>query len=79
MATTAERRAIPRALWPEVRSVVMLGMNYGPDERSAGDPRRAATRGAISVYARGRDYHDLIKGKAQGLARWLVAARPAAR
>nr|WP_255607230.1 tRNA epoxyqueuosine(34) reductase QueG [Ancylobacter sp. Lp-2] len=59
---TAERRSSPRALWPEVRSVIMLGLNYGPDE----DPRAALAdrlRGAISVYARGDDYHELVKGK----------------
>ena len=43
METTAERRGDPRALWPEVRSVIMLGLNYGPDRRSAGDPGASAT------------------------------------
>ncbi|WP_026304176.1 tRNA epoxyqueuosine(34) reductase QueG [Kaistia granuli] len=73
MAETAERRADPRVLWPDVRSVVMLGLNYGPDE----DPRsllEARTRGNISVYARNRDYHDIIKGKLK-----LVAGRLASR
>ncbi|MBS7533569.1 tRNA epoxyqueuosine(34) reductase QueG [Ancylobacter sonchi] len=62
MVETAARRSSPRALWPEARSVIMLGLNYGPDE----DPRAALDdrlRGAISVYARGDDYHELIKGK----------------
>ncbi|MFK8253636.1 tRNA epoxyqueuosine(34) reductase QueG [Ancylobacter terrae] len=62
MADTAGRRGAPRALWGEVGAVVMLGLNYGPDE----DPREVLSRrscGAISVYARGDDYHDLIKGK----------------
>jgi len=71
MAATAERRAAPTALWPEVRSVVMLGMNYGPDE----DPLailRARTRAAISVYAKGDDYHELIKARLKEVARWLV-------
>jgi len=71
MAATAERRASPTALWPEVRSVVMLGMNYGPDE----DPLailRARTRAAISVYAKGDDYHELIKARLKEVARWLV-------
>ena len=67
MAETAERRGSPRALWPEARSVVMLGMNYGPDE----DPlallyRR--DRAAISVYARNRDYHDIMKGRLKEIA-----------
>ena len=65
-----KRRADPRALWPEVRSIVMLGLNYGPP----GDPlqplkRRA--RGTISVYAQGRDYHDVLKGRLKQLASWL--------
>jgi epoxyqueuosine reductase len=72
MATTAERRASPQALWPDVRSVIMLGMNYGPDR----DPLaalQARTRAAISVYAQGEDYHELIKARLKQLARWLVA------
>jgi epoxyqueuosine reductase len=72
MATTAERRGDPRTLWPDVRSVVMLGMNYGPDA----DPLaalRQRSRAAISVYAKGDDYHDIIKPRLKALARWLVA------
>lgn len=72
MGDTAERRADPRALWPEVRSIVMLGMNYGPDE----DPLEAVRRrahAAISVYAQGRDYHDVIKGKLKELAGVIAA------
>jgi epoxyqueuosine reductase len=72
LATTAARRGDPRTLWPEVRAVVMLGVNYGP----AGDPLAILTareRGAISVYAQGDDYHDVIKPKLKALARWLVA------
>ena len=71
MAETRERRADPRALWPEVRSIVMLGTNYGPAE----DPRAVLARrdrGAVSVYARHRDYHDVIKGKLKHLAGWLA-------
>ena len=62
MAETEERRGDPRALWSEVRSIVMFGLNYGPDE----DPLEILAmpdRAAISVYARNRDYHDLVKGK----------------
>lgn len=65
-------RADPRALWPDVRSVVMLGMNYGP----AGDPLatlRERSAGAISVYARGRDYHDVLKGRLKEIANLLEA------
>jgi epoxyqueuosine reductase len=76
MAETFERRATPRKLMPDARSVVMLGLNYGP----AVDPLAALARpdaGAISVYARHRDYHDVIKGKLKELAAFVVsAARP---
>ena len=71
MATTAERRASPNALWPDVRSVIMLGMNYGPDE----DPLATLTRkdrAAISTYAKGDDYHEPIKARLKEIARWLV-------
>jgi epoxyqueuosine reductase len=72
MATTAERRADPRILWPEARSIIVLGVNYGP----ADDPLAnldARDRGTISVYARGRDYHEVIKGKLKELAGFLAA------
>jgi epoxyqueuosine reductase len=72
METTAARRGDPRALWPDVRSVIMLGMNYGPD---ANPPAilKQRTRGAISVYAQGVDYHDIIKPRLKAVARWLTA------
>ena len=75
LAQNPERRADPRGLWPDVRSVIMLGVNYGPDE----DPLailRQRSRGAISVYAQGDDYHDVIKKRLKALARWLVATAP---
>jgi epoxyqueuosine reductase len=67
METTAHRRRDPRALWPEAKSIVMLGFNYGP----ATDPLTALetpSRAAISVYAQGRDYHDVMKKKLKELA-----------
>jgi epoxyqueuosine reductase len=67
METTAARRGHPAALWPDARSAVVLGMNYGPDEDPLEATRRPST-GAISVYARGRDYHDLIRGRLKTLA-----------
>src|SRR5260370_13554200 len=73
LAAHPERRTDPRGLWAGVRSVIMLGVNYGPDE----DPLvilEQRTSGAISVYAQGDDYHDLIKKRLKALARWLVAA-----
>ena len=72
MATTAERRASPLALWPDVRSVIMLGMNYGPDEDPLAILERK-DRAAISTYAKGDDYHELIKARLKDIARWLVA------
>jgi epoxyqueuosine reductase len=71
MARNAERRGDPRTLWPEVRSIVLLGINYGPDR----DPLailNERTRGAISVYAQGDDYHDVIKPRLKSLGRWLI-------
>jgi epoxyqueuosine reductase len=72
LAANPKRRANPLIMWPEVRSIIMLGVNYGPDD----DPRAllaARRRAAISVYARGDDYHDLIKSRLKTLARWLLA------
>jgi epoxyqueuosine reductase len=75
LAAHPERRVDPRALWSAVRSVIMLGVNYGPDENPLSILEQH-TRGAISVYAQGDDYHDLIKKRLKALARWLVAASP---
>jgi len=75
LAAHPQRRIDPRGLWPEVRSVIMLGVNYGPDD----DPLeilKQRSNGAISVYARGDDYHDVIKKNLKALARWLVATAP---
>ncbi len=72
MEETANRRAHPRDLWPDVRSVIMLGMNYGPDENPLEILERK-DRAAISVYARNRDYHDVIKGRLKQLAGKLAA------
>lgn len=67
MAETAERRAAPEHLWPETRSIIMLGMNYGPTENPL-DLLKKKDRAAISVYARNRDYHDVIKGRLKEMA-----------
>ena len=72
MEETLARRGDPRVLWPDVRSIVVLAMNYGP----ADDPLAVLDkpdRGAISVYARNRDYHDVIKGRLKELAGKLAA------
>ncbi len=72
MEQTLQRRSHPTELWPEARSAIVLGVNYGPDH----DPRalQAQTdRGAISVYARGDDYHAVIKGRLKTFAGWAKA------
>jgi epoxyqueuosine reductase len=72
LAARPERRTDPLLLWPDVRAIVMLGVNYGPDR----DPTAILAqpdRGAISVYAQGADYHDVIKKRLKALARWLIA------
>jgi epoxyqueuosine reductase len=68
MATTADRRRHPHALWPEARSIVVLGMNYGPDHNPLDDLDKR-DRGFISIYARGDDYHDVVKKKLKSIAR----------
>ena len=77
MAERAGERAVPRALWADVRSVIMLGMSYTP----VLDPLRHHTRshlGVISVYAHGGDYHAVVKSRLKALARWLVGETDAA-
>lgn len=72
MYENADRRADPRVLWPQARSLIMLGFNYGPEH----DPRAILAEkncAAISVYARHRDYHDLIKGKLKHIASRFAA------
>ncbi|WP_343520524.1 tRNA epoxyqueuosine(34) reductase QueG, partial [Sphingomonas sp.] len=71
MAERAHHRESPAGLWPEVRSVISLGMSYAP----ANDPLAlagAGERGRISVYARGSDYHDVMKKALKALGRWLA-------
>ena len=72
IAQTAGRRAHPRAMWLQARSAIAVGLNYGPD----GDPLaalQARSHASISVYARGDDYHQLIKGRLKNLASWIKA------
>ncbi|MBX3566243.1 MAG: tRNA epoxyqueuosine(34) reductase QueG [Sphingomonas sp.] len=71
MEERAHHRESPAGLWPEVRSVVSLGMSYAP----ASDPLALAgegEKGRISVYAQGQDYHDVVKRRLKELARWIV-------
>ncbi|KUO55088.1 MAG: epoxyqueuosine reductase [Alphaproteobacteria bacterium BRH_c36] len=71
MADTAERRADPLQLMPAARSIVMLGMSYSP-ERDPLEALAAKSHAAISVYAKSRDYHDIIKGRLKDLAGLLA-------
>jgi len=71
LAERAEQRGEPRALWPEAKSVIVLAQNYGPDE----DPLatlETPDKATVSVYARNRDYHDLIKKRLKRLGRWMA-------
>lgn len=71
MLEKADRRGDPRTLWPDALSVIVLGQNYGPDV----DPLSILDqpdRGAISVYARHRDYHDVVKKRLKELGRWIA-------
>ncbi len=70
MEAKADRRADPRVLWPEARSVVALAMNYGPDHAPM-EVLERKDRGAISVYAQSRDYHDVVKKRLKRVARWM--------
>ena len=75
MAARADHRRAPQGLWPQARSVIALGISYAP----ATDPlalESARAHGRISVYAQGKDYHDVVKKRLKALARWLVEAVP---
>jgi epoxyqueuosine reductase len=77
LAGTAARRGDPQALWPEARTVVVLGVSYAPKD----DPlahAAASDRGVVSVYARGQDYHDTLKRRLKLLARWIDERWPGA-
>ncbi len=70
LAEHAARRGRPAGLWPHTRSVIMLGMNYGPDKNPLAAPPETG-KGVISVYARRKDYHGIIKKRLKQVARWL--------
>ena len=75
MESRKAQRASPQGLWPEANSVIALGMSYAPDV----DPLALegdAEKARISVYAQGRDYHDVVKKALKALARWLIERAP---
>ncbi len=72
LASRANARSDPQTLWPDARSVIVLGLSYAPDD----DPLATLAlpdRGTISVYARHRDYHDVVKGMLKHLAQFIVS------
>jgi epoxyqueuosine reductase len=72
LAARADKRSHPQSLWPSARTVIVLGLSYSPED----DPlaiTKKRNKGAISVYARNRDYHDVIKGRLKHLAQFLVS------
>lgn len=74
MERRADQRADPQALWPEAMTVISLGLSYAPEGDALATTRRRSA-GNISVYARGRDYHDVVKGKLKELAQFIAARR----
>lgn len=72
MEDRAEQRGDPKALWPEARSVICLGLSYAPDDDPLATLDRK-DRGNISIYARNRDYHDVVKGMLKHLAQFVVS------
>ncbi len=77
METRLHHRRSPQGLWPAAQSVIALGMSYAP----ANDPLALEAyrdRARISVYAQGKDYHDVVKKRLKALARWLVTQEPEA-
>jgi epoxyqueuosine reductase len=72
LAAHAERRGDPQTLWPEARSIVVLGLNYGNEDGDCA----GSDSGIVSVYARGSDYHDTLKKRLKALARWIAERWP---
>lgn len=71
MAARTDERGEPKRLWPDARSIVMLGLNYGPEDDPL-DLLQKRDCGAVSVYARNRDYHDVVKKKLKALGRFIA-------
>ncbi|MDP1701838.1 MAG: tRNA epoxyqueuosine(34) reductase QueG [Aestuariivirga sp.] len=76
LATTAERRAAPKTLWPEAQSAIVFAMNYGQG-LDAFERLGRKSQGVISVYALNRDYHDVVKGKLKKIATWFASVTKA--
>lgn len=78
METRKHHRRSPQGLWPEAKSVIALGMSYAPGHEPMA-LEAVGDRARISVYAQGRDYHDVVKKRLKALARWLVEQQPEAQ
>ncbi|MEP7174871.1 MAG: tRNA epoxyqueuosine(34) reductase QueG [Aestuariivirga sp.] len=76
LATTAERRAAPKALWPEAQSAIVFAMSYGQG-LDAFERLGRKSEGVISTYALNRDYHDVVKGKLKKIATWFASTAKA--
>ena len=72
MAKNASRRRRPEALWPEVKSIVAVAMNYGPGHRPGPQPSAAAGGGQVAAYARGNDYHKVMMRPLKRLGTWIA-------
>jgi epoxyqueuosine reductase len=72
LAARSEQRSRPQCLWPEARSVIVVGLSYAPEDNPL-DVVGQVSKGAISVYARNQDYHKIIKGRLKQLAQFLVS------
>ncbi len=77
MEARLHHRRSPQGLWPDARSVIALGMSYAPG-RDPLELEAERSRARISVYAQGKDYHDVVKKRLKALARWLIADQPQA-
>ncbi len=75
MQDRADVRQGPQSMWPAAKSVIALGMSYAPEIDPLA-PEEMAREAKISVYAQGRDYHEVVKKALKALARWLVEQRP---
>ena len=72
MEEKKRRRESPTELWPDAKSIIMLAMNYGPEQNPLPELEKTKN-GVLSCYAKGKDYHDIVKKKLKNLARWFVA------
>ncbi|MBI2807281.1 MAG: tRNA epoxyqueuosine(34) reductase QueG [Planctomycetes bacterium] len=78
MARHAEARRNPQSVLPDVRSVVMVAINY-KERPAAGSGQQTTNKGRVSCYAGGADYHDVLRAKLKGLLAWIQGENPGVR